>query len=181
MDRKQDLYLALGLTVGILACIAAWLAVPGVPPFVTTFLSTRTPISATTPTLSATEASNWAIVFEYQFPADFWTVGTHEYTLESDCPSIQGSSGTRTQMFEVSEDATLLSNKVYLRVSGLRDSTIEGASVAQIHPSQSTSAVFSLIDATRSEAELAMGNCRVTVKWDGQSPIFLTPGLPFRR
>ena len=171
MDRKQ--YSALILIATVLTCIAAWLVVPQIQQILTGLLSTRTP---TTP-----EASNWAIIFEYHFPAGFWTVGTHEYTLKADCPNIEEASGTQTQTFEVSENATLLSGEVYLRGIGLNNSPIGGEPIAQIHPSQSTSAAVSFINSTRSQAELALSNCIVTVSWDGQDPTALTPGLPFER
>jgi aminoglycoside 3-N-acetyltransferase I len=42
MDRKQEVYLVLGLIVGALACIATWLAVPLIQPFLATLYVVRT-------------------------------------------------------------------------------------------------------------------------------------------
>ena len=157
-------------------------------PILTAKTSPVTPISASTSIITTTpittETLNWAISFEYRFPAGFWSVGTHQYTLESQCPNIDISGthgGSITQTFEVSQSAALLPGDVYLRLSGLRDGPIEGNTIDKISPSQTTTAVWSLIETPQSDAELAGRDCTITVTWDGGIPKQLTPGLPFQR
>ncbi|NOH01045.1 MAG: hypothetical protein HND47_03245 [Chloroflexi bacterium] len=137
--------------------------------------------------VSSTETPNWAIVFEYRFPSGFWSVGTHEYTLEVYCLSIKFDDGTQggsyTQIFDVSDDADLLSGDVYLRLSGLKygpqwPSTAQD--IERIHPLQTTTAAIILTDNTRTEAELARTDCTVTISWDGGEPQLLIPGSPFQ-
>ena len=129
----------------------------------------------------ATEVANWAITFEYRFPSGFWSVGTHEYTLESECPNIIENNETWTNSFVVSESADLFSGDVYLRLSGLREDVLSGNSIDSIHPLQTTIAAISSINMTRSQAELAIKDCKESVRWDGGTPQLLTPGLPFER
>lgn len=138
------------------------------------------------PLIADTEIPNWAISFEYRFPAGFWSTGNHEYTLESNCPNLRGTDGNPfygiiTRTFLVSEDAALLPGDVYFRISGLRDGIFESQEVEKVHPQQTTTAVLSLIENTRSEAELAITDCTITISWDGGIPKQLTPGLPFQR
>ena len=133
-----------------------------------------------------TETPNWAISFEYRFPAGFWAAGTHEYTLGFNCPNIKDLDsnpfiGERTNSFIVSQDAGLLSGDVYFRGSGLWDGQIEGNFVDQIHPQQTTAAAWSLIEMTQPEAQLAPRDCIITITWDGGTPKQLTPGSPFQR
>ena len=154
------------------------LAPPPTPTIISIPTSTLEQIS---PSPETPEAANWAIIFEYRFPSGFWSVGTHEYTLESVCPNIKDIEGSFTNTFDVLESTTPLSGDVYLRKSGLSDAPIQGNSVDNIHPLQITTASWSLISATYPEAELAFKECKVSVKWDGSEPKYLSPGLPFER
>ena len=142
------------------------------------------PVSTVAP--SITEVSNWAISFEYRFPPKFWSTGVHEYTLISECPNIDldGNglhSGSRTKTFEVSEATPLLSGDVYLRLGGLRDGPIESNEIDKINPLQTTTAIWNLIEMTKSDAVLASTDCTITITWDGGIAKELTPGLPFQR
>ena len=137
--------------------------------------------SNTQPSSETTETANWAIIFEYRFPSSFWSVGTHEYTLDSECPKLEGLNGSWTNTFNVSENVTLLSGDVYLRLVGLREDQLPSTPIESINPLQTTTAAFTIIDATQSEAELAFTDCKVSISWDGGTPKELTPGLPFER
>lgn len=139
------------------------------------------PLPQLTITPEVTEAANWAIIFEYHFPSGFWSVGTHEYTLESDCPNLKDSGGSWTNTFNVSEAAPLLPEDVYLRLVGLRDEPLPSNPIEGINPLQTTTAAVSMIDITHSEAELAFTDCKVSVSWDGGPPKPLVAGSPFER
>ena len=132
------------------------------------------------------ENPNWAISFEYRFLDNYWSVGTHEYTIESFCPNVEideagTHGGSNTQTFEVSESAALLPGDVYLRISGLKDKPLDAESVEKINPFQTTTAVWTLIEMTQEEAELATTDCTVTISWDGGPSKLLKPGFPFQR
>ncbi|MCB9110110.1 MAG: hypothetical protein H6634_02570 [Anaerolineales bacterium] len=133
------------------------------------------------PLLETTETPNWAIIFEYRFPAGFWSAGTHEYTLDSVCPNLEGLSGSWTNTFNVSTNVALFPGDVYLRLVGLREEALPSTPIESINPSQTTTAAFTVIDATHSEAELAFTDCEVSIRWDGGISKNLTPGLPFER
>lgn len=137
--------------------------------------------SNTQPSSETTETANWTIVFEYRFPSSFWTVGSHEYTIESECQNLEELNGSWTNAFNVSENVALLSGDVYLRLVGLREDQLPSTPIESINPLQTTTAAFTIIDATHSEAELAFTDCKVSIKWDGGTPKELTPGLPFER
>jgi hypothetical protein len=64
------------------------------------------------------ELTNWAFALERHFPAGFWSVGTHSYSLAFTCPNESPDSITRE--FIVSNDFPLISGDVYLRWSALR-------------------------------------------------------------
>jgi hypothetical protein len=146
-------------------------------------LPTLLPASPTTAPTAANEQSNWVIAFIYNFPAGFWSEGTHQYTLVEVCPQ-QGlplvTSGTYPGSFQVSKSAPLLPNPVYIRVGGLRDNMFAGGGIGAIHPSQPTIAVLRFINLTRSAVEIAK-NCKSTISWDGGAPQSLTPQEPFQR
>jgi branched-chain amino acid transport system substrate-binding protein len=135
------------------------------------------PPSATA-TAAGAEATNWRVDYSYRFPENFWSAGTHQYTLVSNCPGLPPEeSNSWTHSFEVSEGAAVLSGDVYLRLSGLRH---EGAEVSTIHPSQPTLAQLSYAEMTRSDAEQHAAACTVTVSWDGGAPVTLTVGTPYQ-
>lgn len=168
----------LGIVVSIILALRS--------PFPSDFpapINAQTPQPISTVVPSTTETLNWGITFEYRFPAGYWSVGTHEYTLQSDCPNIEDGSGIWTNVFSVSETAQLLSGDVYLRLVGLRDKPIpEGSkSVEIIHPMQTTIAAATIIEISQSDAERAFRDCMITVAWDGGEPSVLTPGLPFQQ
>ncbi|MEK7809409.1 MAG: hypothetical protein AAB571_10075, partial [Chloroflexota bacterium] len=146
-------------------------------------LSTLPPASPTTAPTVANEQSNWVIAFIYNFPAGFWSEGTHQYTLVEVCPQ-QGlplvTSCTYPNSFQVSKSAPLLPNPVYIRVGGLVNNMFVGGGVGAIHPSQPTIAVLRFINLTRSAAEIAK-SCKSTISWDGGAPQSLIPQEPFQR
>lgn len=155
------------------------------PESIATSLSTN-PATRSSATNSVTETPNWAIIFEYRFPAGFWSIGTHEYTLEGNCPNLKDTDGNPlygiwTQTFDVAENAALLPGDVYFRLSGLRDAPLDAQVVERINPQQTTTAAWSLIEMTQFDAELAVTDCTVTISWDGGTSKSLKPGLPFQR
>lgn len=167
-----------------LGCVSTSNSVPTNPPTSSpststqnTLVSTDTPL----PLLETTETPNWAIIFEYRFPAGFWSAGTHEYTLDSVCPNLEGLSGSWTNTFNVSTNVALFPGDVYLRLVGLREEALPSTPIESINPSQTTTAAFTVIDSTHSEAELAFTDCKVSIRWDGGISKNLTPGLPFER
>lgn len=147
----------------------------------TVTLPTTDSTSTATEIPTFTETPNWAISFEYRFPAGFWSVGTHEYTLEGSCPNLKDASGIWTNTFDVAENAPLLPGDVYFRLGGLRDASLDAQTVERINPQQTTTAAWSLIEMPQSDAELAVRDCTVTITWDGGIPKQLTSGLPFQR
>ncbi len=147
-----------------------------------TVASLPTGIPSIAPQAKATDAANWLVNFDYRFPANFWTIGSHSYLLETFCPTFADES-TRyrkwNHTFEVSADTSLVSGDVFLRLSGLKDSQFRD--IGKIHPSQPTVAGYTLSGMSRAEAELAFRDCRVTISWDKGQPRFLVVGTPFQR
>jgi hypothetical protein len=130
-----------------------------------------------TATAAGAEATNWRVDFSYRFPDNFWTAGTHQYTLVSNCPGLPPEANTSwTNSFDVSEGAAVLPGDVYLRLNGLRH---EGTPVSAIHPSQPTVAQLSWVEMTRSDAD-QYAACTVTVSWDGSAPVTLSAGTPYQ-
>lgn len=150
---------------------------PTAPPTATKLRPTSAP-PTTSPVPADTEAANWRIDYEYRFPTNFWSAGTHEYTLAASCPNIPEQNGLSwTQSFDVSEGAPVLSGDVQLRLSGLRAA---GEPVTAIHPSQSTVAALSWVDTTRSDADQLAADCTITISWDGGAPVTLAVGTPYQ-
>ena len=138
-----------------------------------------------TPTMESSE-SNWARPFEYRFPPGFWTIGTHEYTLDIICSTLTDDNdnilrGSWNVTFQVSEDAELYTTPLYLRLSGIRTGIIEGEPVEIIHPVQETVGVLTLAEGTREEAELSATDCNATIKWDNAPPQVLVPKEHFQQ
>jgi serine/threonine protein kinase len=150
-----------------------------VPPTVVSLTAVSPAIAPT----SATEVANWAVSFVYNFPTPFWTAGTHEYTLLSACSSVPDLNGTWTRSFQVSDNAQLIPTPIYLRLGGLyTESLATGrATIEIINPAQSTSAIWSAIQATRSEIDKIVAGCKVSISWDGGSPQILVVQEPFQR
>jgi|GEM_PF-5342586 hypothetical protein len=171
---------SLGDTIALLSIVISAILAIGIQNNSLSNTPTPTQLSQTN-TPSSTDTPNWAIIFEYRFPAGFWSVGTHEYTIESDCPIID-SSGLWTNQFRVSESAQLIPGDIYLRIAGLKDKHLpEGSQTFDvIHPMQTTSAGFVIFEVTQSDTELAFRECVITIMWDGGEPKQLTPNLPFQ-
>ncbi len=146
--------------------------------------ASESPTSTPTAMTSDSEVPNWAITFEYRFPAGFWSVGTHEYILQSNCPNIEDRSGTWNNIFSVSESAQLLSGDVYLRLGGLKygpQSPDQAQDIEKIHPLQTTTAAMNITDITKVDAGLALKDCNISIEWDGGTSKQMTPGLPFQQ
>jgi hypothetical protein len=144
------------------------------------FAPTQTP----TATSSDTEISNWNITFEYRFPPGFWSVGNHQYTIVSNCPTnVPDDSGSVTQDFVVSDNFEFVPREIYLRWVGVKKSKELGAVSADgVNPSQRIVAVNVFFNRTKSEIEWIAANCTCTVSWDGgaqNQP--MTPQTPYQR
>lgn len=126
----------------------------------------------------APPSEQWAVTFEYRYPRFTLTSGQHQYTLEANCPTLPSLSGRWTLLFEVSPEAPLLEGLVYLRTRGVSQQTIGGSFLRQVNPSQNLAAAYSLIFATRPEADQARQECTVAVTLDGGLPNSLSPNVP---
>ena len=127
------------------------------------------PVASTqAPTSSTAEVPNWTISFEYQFPAGFWTVGNHNYTITSTCPTDKpDDSGSVIHEFTVSDAYATNPSEIYLRWTGIKTSKLLGAeSVEGINPSQTVVVVNVFFKRTKSEAEWIATNCTSVVSWD---------------
>ena len=128
------------------------------------------------------EEENWAVDFDYVFPVPFWSVGTHEYVLISDCPSFPELTGTFTFSFEVSASAKLYPDPVHFRLSGLIETTTGSYShLDTINPGQATISEWTVRKATRSVVDQAIAECKVTISWDGGNPQPLVPQDPYQQ
>jgi hypothetical protein len=138
------------------------------------------PTIFSTPGEASTPGSSWVVAYEHEFPSDFWTPGTHDYTLTISCPLTEPTRDTVSHSFEVSEEAASIPGAVYLRVTGLRDAPFEeGELLETIHPNQPTIARVSLTYPTVEEAQVASQDCQLFISWDGRSPQSLLSAAPY--
>ena len=129
-----------------------------------------------------TEEANWAVDFDYVFPDSFWSVGAHQYVLRSVCPSFPDLTATYTFSFQVSGNATLYPDPVYFRLTGLREYTTGNYNTLDtINPGQATTAEYTLQDATRSEIDQDIAECKITISWDGEAPQMLVAQTPYQQ
>jgi hypothetical protein len=138
------------------------------------------PRPSPTPDMSA---PTWARSFERDFPPDFWSEGTHVYTLMIVCDTFLDSDDgrvTTTKTFHVSREEAVRQGPVYLRLGGLATGQIEGDWIDTIHPSQATVGVVTLLDRTLEEAELLPSDCNLTISWDDGLPHVLAEQAPFQ-
>lgn len=147
-------------------------------------ISTSTPEAATSLTSSVNSQSQddmpyWVVTWELIFAPEYWSIGTHEYTIDASCPNYPDSNGNWTNTFDVSEDASLLPGKVYLRFAGVKKQPIGIApSLDKIHPAQATVALFGNIG-THAEDEQLSTDCTVTLSWDGGEKQVMFVGKPY--
>lgn len=111
-------------------------------------------------------AQDWAFSFTLDLRPDFWSIGSHNYTLE-----VTDEYGTYPPFeidFDVTGDASLYDRQVFLRWYGLV--APQWTSITEINPSQDT--VFQVTwvfptDWTRIEAGEFKTGTATRVKWDG--------------
>jgi hypothetical protein len=128
------------------------------------------------------ESANWAVTFEYRFPPGSWSIGTHQYHFDFSCPSdILDNNGTATNDFSVSDTYPSTPTEIYLRWGGVRTSKlVNPQAVNGVNPSQTTIAVLTWSEVTKSIAERIAATCNATVNWDGGTPQPLIPQTPFQ-
>ncbi|MFC2030782.1 hypothetical protein ACFLWA_08660 [Chloroflexota bacterium] len=127
---------------------------------------------------------NWAIGFRYEFPAGSFGEGRHRFRLLVHCPVVSAQDvNTDWHFFEISGQASLQSQPVYLRLAGLSfDPLAQDAPVtAALHPDQEVIAVMHWIDMARVSADLIAAQCEAMVFWDNAGRHSLNAGEPFQR
>ena len=138
-----------------------------------------------TPTHPIPEVSNWNINFEYQFPSGFWTVGNHQYTIDSNCATGNpDDTGSRTHQFVVAETFGATPTEIYLRWTGVTKSKELGAETFEgLNPSQTVIAVNIFFPPhTKTDIEWIKNNCTSTISWDsGSQKQPLNPKTPYQR
>jgi hypothetical protein len=139
-----------------------------------------TPLPTAVPPATGAGLGLWGISFEQEFPAGSFAPGTHRYQFYLQCPVINPDDlATEWVFFEVSEDATLLLEQVYLRINGLSTGKLTPINLEALHPEQTAIAVVTYVGIPESAAKLAR-DCEGLVRWDDKNPVLLTPGEPFR-
>jgi hypothetical protein len=125
------------------------------------------------------------VSFEYEFPPNFWNVGSHSYGYYIDCPVLVPESyGSDWFWFEV-EDWDWMPQfglPVYLRLGGLSLGPLEPITMLPVHPSTSTIAVVTVLNLSEEDAKLAAtsSDCVILINWDEVFTQVLTPGEPFQ-
>lgn len=175
---------AIGVIIGTGIAFVDLIRGPGAP---APTLPSETANPATSPTPgsqvappTAADAANWAVSYQYAFPAGTWANGEHQYTLEASCPFSQSpaANGKWTNSFMVSTSASKIAGTVYLQASGAFDAN--GNSVSEINFSQATAAIVTFSGVTQSDAQQYATGCQVTVKPDNGTTYPLAPGAPFQ-
>ncbi len=132
---------------------------------------------------ASTGGTNWAISFEYHFPAAYWLAGKHQYTLAISCPSVQGlqdRNGTWTNSFSVSTLAPLFSGDVYLELGGISSIVHFSQPPSAISDSQTTTADLSMTGLTYAQADWYSRNCTATIQPDSGAILPLSAGVPYQ-
>jgi hypothetical protein len=126
---------------------------------------------------------DWAISFEYPFPDEFWSLGTHRYSFYIECPTLnQNAFGGEWRYFDVSEEVPKYDTPIYLRLAGLSYGPLAPITTDSINPGQATVAVVTLIGVSEEDAKRATtsADCTIIMNWDGISTEILVPGEPFQ-
>ena len=139
-----------------------------------------TPLPTAVPPTEGEQTGSWAISFEYQFPPNSWAVGVHRYQFYIQCPVVnQEDFSSEWVLFDVSEDAILYNQLIYLRLSGLSTGILAPSDLLIVHPDQPTVAIITFLGLTEDVAKQA-SECEGLIRWDDKPPWLLTPGEPFR-
>lgn len=125
---------------------------------------------------------DWAISFEYEFPATFWPIGDHQYGFFMDCDELGQQGGSEWSAFQVTNFTSKLDQPIYLRLAGLSTGTLAPINMDAIHPDQVTIAAITFIGVTEQQAlDVAESpDCEILFGWDGLRTQILTAGEPFQ-
>lgn len=129
------------------------------------------------------QTSLWAISFTFEFPADFWALGQHQYGFFMECPELgQLQSSSEFRFFQVTNAAPTFAQPVYLRLGGLSTGPLEPINVEAINPSQATIAMLTILGITEEQALSAADPtaCQIVFGWDGMRAENLLAGAPFQ-
>jgi hypothetical protein len=131
---------------------------------------------------------NWALGFEYEFPAGTFGEGPHRFRYLLHCPvlgSMLGGEDSATEWvyFEISEDAQLYPLPVYLRLYGMGTDRLglSYSSTGTFHPDQQFVAVMHYVNVPRSAVEIASSECETLIFWDETGHQELMMLEPFER
>lgn len=130
------------------------------------------------PTAIAQTRRDWYVLFVYEFPAGYWKEGMHKYYFKAVCPFGINSTGVDepTYSLTVKQDTEPQKSTVYIRRGGLYLTEILGASYGDtLHPSQTTTAIYSPFATTFEDAERLRDECVVQMRVDDGEFIDLHP------
>jgi hypothetical protein len=125
----------------------------------------------------------WAVGFQHEFPVGIFGQGAHRYSFLIHCPVTQMENDkTDWQYFEVTDEAPLHPQPLYLRLAGLSSQSFAPAYMAYnvVHPEQSLVAELYLVGLSQQVAQLTAANCEVVIFWDNTGRQPLAVGEPFR-
>jgi hypothetical protein len=141
-----------------------------------------TPLPTAIPPLGLTGES-WAVSFQHEFPAGAFGLGEHRFAFLIHCP-FMGTEDTNTgwYSFEISEEAAIHPEPVYMRLHGLSAEPFNQSQMSTnlIHPDQQIVAVIHLVGLPGYVAERTGAGCEIVVFWDAMARASLTPGEPFQ-
>jgi len=135
--------------------------------------------TAVPPSEPLAEGGDWAVSFDYEIPDQVWAEGVHRYRVQLHCPGVIEDSTSEWVYFDVTEDATILSTPVYLRLQGLSTGVLAGQNLSAVHPEQKTIAVVTLVGLSETSSQLAIDNCICLFRWDNNLMQMLTPQESF--
>jgi len=123
-----------------------------------------------TPTAEPTALSrDWYVIFELNFPPNYWTEGIHKYLFKANCPfSINSTKDDEpAYSFSVNPSAEIQNSVIYIRRKGLYDVEIQGTPLnLSINPSQETIALYGPFARSFEEAKQLRDRCKVQISVD---------------
>ena len=132
-----------------------------------------------TPTVEPTSTPrDWYVIFELEFPSNYWAEGIHKYLFKADCPFGINSTGIKesSYSFSVKQTAEVQNTIVYIRRGGLYSVEIFGdKSDNTINSLQKTTAIYSPFTITFEDAKRLRDECKVDIQIDDGEFISLAP------
>lgn len=125
----------------------------------------------------------WAVSFSYDFPAEFWPIGQHQYGFFMDCPELgQLESAGEWRFFQVTNAAPSFEGPIYFRLGGLSTGPLDPINADAINPRQVTVAVVTILGISEEQALDAADSeaCEIVFGWDGMRAENLVAGVPFQ-